>query len=59
MPTKSNNTGGRGGRQPGVGRKKKSSLEKYQNDNPGGRSIYALDIPDLEGVEKPKPHEFL
>ena len=28
MPTKSNNTGGRGGARPGAGRKKKALVEK-------------------------------
>ena len=33
MPTKSNNTGGRGGKRPGAGRKPKSNLEKAQSGN--------------------------
>lgn len=59
MPTKSNNTGGRGGKRPGAGRKPKSNLEKAQNGNPGGRKLTMLDIPDVEGVQMPKPNELL
>lgn len=59
MPTKSNNTGGRGGKRPGAGRKKKPVKEKYENGNPGGRALTVLDIPDVEGEEMPKPHDFL
>lgn len=59
MPTKSNNTGGRGGKRPGAGRKKKAVAEKAANGNPGGRPLQVLDIPDMEGVEMPKPHDFL
>ena len=50
MPTKSNNTGGRGGKRPGAGRKPKATLEKAQNGNPGGRKLTMLDIPDVEGI---------
>lgn len=49
MPTKSNNTGGRGGARPGAGRKK-SAQRKWDA---------ALDIPEVEGVDMPQPHEFL
>lgn len=59
MPTKSNNIGGRGGARPGAGRKKKAVSEKYANGNPGGRKLEVLDIPDIEGMDMPKPHEFL
>ena len=59
MPTKSNNTGGRGGKRPGAGRKKKAVTEKAANGNPGGRPLEVLDIPDMEGVDMPKPHDFL
>lgn len=59
MPTKSNNIGGRGGRRPGAGRKKKPVKEKAEAGNPGGRPLQVLDIPDMEGVEMPKPHDFL
>lgn len=45
MPTKSNNTGGRGGKRPGAGRKPKSNLEKAQNGNPGGRKLTMLVFP--------------
>lgn len=59
MPTKSNNTGGRGGARPGAGRKKKSLAEKIENGNNGGKKLKILDIPDVSGVEMPKPHDFL
>ena len=59
MPTKSNNIGGRGGKRIGAGRKKKSVVEKALNGNPGGRILEVLDIPDLEGVKMPEPHEVL
>lgn len=59
MPTKSNNTGGRGGARPGAGRKKSAVSEKAKNGNPGGRKLEVLDIPDMEAVEMPKPHDFL
>lgn len=59
MPTKSNNIGGRGGARPGAGRKKSAVKEKAENGNPGGRKLEVLDIPDIEGVEMPKPHDFL
>ena len=59
MPTKSNNTGGRGGRRPGAGRKKTAVKEKYENGNPGGRDLTVLDIPDVEGEDMPTPHDFL
>ena len=59
MPTKSNNIGGRGGARPGAGRKKTAVKDKAANGNPGGRRLEVLDIPEVEGVEMPKPHEFL
>jgi len=59
MPTKSNNIGGQGGKRPGAGRKKSSIMEKAANGNPGGRSLTVLDIPEIEGVDMPKPHDFL
>ena len=59
MPTKSNNTGGRGGARPGVGRKKSAVKEKAEKGNPGGRKLEVLDIPEVEGVDMPKPHDFL
>ena len=59
MPTKSNNTGGRGGRRPGAGRKKTAVKEKYENGNPGGRDLTVLDISDVEGEDMPTPHDFL
>ena len=54
MPTKSNNTGGRGGARPGAGRKKSAVKEKAENGNPGGRRLEVLDIPEVEGVDMPK-----
>ena len=59
MPTKSNNTGGVGGKRPGAGRKPKAVAEKAANGNPGGRKLTVLDIPDMEGVEMPKPDAIL
>ena len=59
MPTKSSNTGGRGGKRPGAGRKKKSNVEKTINGNPGGRTLEVLNIPEMEGAEMPEPHDFL
>ncbi len=59
MPTKSNNIGGHGGARPGAGRKKTAVKDKAANGNPGGRRLEVLDIPELEGVEMPKPHDFL
>jgi hypothetical protein len=59
MPTKSNNIGGRGGKRPGAGRKKSAVTEKAAAGNPGGRPLMVLDIPEIEGAEMPKPHEFL
>ena len=59
MPTKSNNIGGRGGARPGAGRKKTSVKDKAAAGNPGGRPLEVLDIPEVEGVEMPKPHDFL
>lgn len=59
VPTKSNNTGGRGGKRPGAGRKPKGVAEKAANGNPGGRKLTVLDIPEVEGMEMPKPDEIL
>lgn len=59
MPTKSNNTGGRGGKRPGAGRKQKSVAEKAASGNPGGRKLTVLDIPDMERSDMPKPDEIL
>ena len=59
MPTKSNNIGGHGGTRPGAGRKKTAVKDKAANGNPGGRRLEVLDIPEMEGVEMPKPHDFL
>ncbi len=59
MPSKSNNIGGRGGARPGAGRKKKALNEKIESGNPGGRTLTVLDVPDLQGVEMPKPGDYL
>lgn len=59
MPTKSNNIGGRGGARPGAGRKKKPVKEKAENGNPGGRKLTVLDFPEQQGMEMPKPSDFL
>lgn len=59
LPTKSNNTGGQGGKRPGAGRKPKGVAEKAANGNPGGRKLTVLDIPDMEGTDMPKPDEIL
>ncbi len=59
MPTKSNNIGGQGGKRPGAGRKKTAVKEKAAAGNPGGRKLEILDIPEVEGVEMPRPHDFL
>lgn len=58
MPTKSNNIGGRGGTRQGAGRKPKALKEKLEN-NASSRKPTVLDIPDVEGVEMPKPNEIL
>ena len=59
MPTKSNNIGGHGGARPGAGRKKTAVKDKAANGNPGGRRLEVLDIPEMEGVDMLKPHDFL
>ena len=56
MPTKSNNIGGRGGARAGAGRKKTSVKDKLKN---GSSNLKVLDIPEIEGVTMPKPHDFL
>lgn len=59
MPTKSTNIGGRGGARQGAGRKPKAIKEKLEEGNPGGRRLAVLDIPEVDGVEMPKPNEIL
>ena len=59
MPTKSNNTGGVGGKRPGAGCKPKGVVEKAANGNPGDRKLNVLDIPDTEGSVMPHPDEIL
>ena len=52
----------RGGARPGAGRKKKPLHDKIVEGNPGKRALTVLDfsgIPDVEGVEMPKPREML
>ena len=48
MPTKSNNTGGRGGARPGPGRKKSAVKDKAENGNPGGTKLEVLDFLSAE-----------
>ena len=55
VPTKSNNTGGRGGKRPGAGRKAKGVAEKAAS----GRKLTVLDIPEMDGSDMPKPDEIL
>ena len=50
MPTKSNNTGERGGARPGSGRKKSAVKDNAENGNPGGRKLEVLDIPEVEAA---------
>ncbi|MFV0441859.1 MAG: P27 family phage terminase small subunit [Lachnospirales bacterium] len=52
-------TGGRGGKRAGAGRKKSAVKEKSEKGNPGGRKLEMLDIPEIEGVDMPKPSDFL
>lgn len=59
MPTKSTNTGGRGGARPGAGRKKKALKDKLNNDSSVIPKIAVLDIPEVEGVAMPEPNEIL
>jgi len=59
MPTKSNNLGGQGGARVGAGRKKKAITDKLSADGAVGRTMQVLDIPNLEGVEMPKPKDIL
>ena len=52
----------RGGARPGAGRKKKPLADKLLEGNPGKRPITVLkfdDIPDVNGVDMPQPHEML
>ena len=58
MPTKSTNVGGQGGKRPGAGRKKTAVKDKIESGVPP-KEIKILDIPDVEGVEMPKPSSFL
>ena len=39
--------------------RKSAVKDKANSGNPGGRKLEILDIPDVEGVEMPKPHDFL
>ena len=52
----------RGGARPGAGRKKKALHDKIIEGNLGKRELTVMrfsDIPDMEGVEMPRPHEML
>ena len=57
MPTKSNNVGGRGGARAGAGRKKKAVIDKIADKS--NQPIEVLDIPEVDGVEMPKPKDIL
>lgn len=57
MPTKSNNIGGRGGARAGAGRKKKAVIDKITEKS--NQPIEVLDIPEVDGVEMPKPKDIL
>lgn len=57
MPTKSNNVGGRGGARAGAGRKKKAVIDKITEKS--NQPIEVLDIPEVDGVEMPKPKDIL
>ena len=57
MPTKSNNVGGRGGARAGAGRKKKAVFDKITEKS--NQPIEVLDIPEVDGVEMPKPKDIL
>ena len=35
--------------------RKSAVREKAENGNPGGRRLEVLDIPEVEGVDMPKP----
>lgn len=59
MPTKSNNTGGRGGARPGAGRKKKSVPEKIKKAEAEIKELKVIDIQAISNVEMPKPRDFL
>lgn len=59
MPKGEVSKGGRGGKRPGAGRKKKAIKEKIESGNPGGRTLSILDIPEVEGADMPQPHEIL
>lgn len=52
----------RGGARPGAGRKKKALHDRLIEGNPGRRPIQVLEfeeVPDVEGVDMPKPNEML
>ena len=57
MPTKSNNVGGSGGARAGAGRKKKAVIDKITEKS--NQPIEVLDIPEVDGVEMPKPKDIL
>ena len=57
MPTKSNNVGGSGGARAGAGRKKKAVIDKITDKS--NQPIEVLDIPEVDGVEMPKPKDIL
>lgn len=59
MPTKSNNIGGRGGKRVGAGRKKSALNEPTKRKKEVLDIPEKLDIPELDGVDMPKPDDFL
>ena len=40
-------------------RTKTGTFAPGTSGNPGGRTLKVLDIPDVSGVDMPKPHDFL
>ena len=52
----------RGGKRPGAGRKAKPLAEKLMEGNPGHQKLRVLgfgDLPDMDAVDMPEPHEML
>ncbi len=45
------NANSHGGARPGAGRKKKATIDKIAEGNPGHRTIKVIETPDLEGAE--------
>ena len=55
----------KGGARVGAGRKRKATIEKFENDNPGHRKLEVIDVPDtfegaeLEAVDMPQVKDYL